>query len=197
MISGRPPTRRAMTGVPQASASIATSPNGSGQEPGHQRRVRLGEQLVALAPARARRGTRPASRPPCEPARRRSRSSRARRRSGRPSPRSGAAGRSCVAISIASTIPFSGATRPTKQSASPRRRSNGASSSVSPLWTMPAHGDVGCVEAWFWLIATRPASAARTSRPPTAGRAGRGRSRRPGSARRARAGGSPTRDGCG
>ncbi len=34
MISGSPPTRRAMTGVPQASASIATSPNGSGQDPG-------------------------------------------------------------------------------------------------------------------------------------------------------------------
>ena len=34
MISGRAPTRRAMTGVPQASASIATSPNGSGHEPG-------------------------------------------------------------------------------------------------------------------------------------------------------------------
>ena len=34
MISASPPTRRAMTGVPQASASIATSPNGSGHDPG-------------------------------------------------------------------------------------------------------------------------------------------------------------------
>ena len=31
---GKPPTRRARTGVPQASASIAVRPNGSGQEPG-------------------------------------------------------------------------------------------------------------------------------------------------------------------
>ncbi len=34
MISVRPPTRRARTGVPQASASIAASPNGSGHDPG-------------------------------------------------------------------------------------------------------------------------------------------------------------------
>ena len=42
------PTRRAMTGVPQASASIATRPNGSGHEPGISDRVGLGEQRVAV-----------------------------------------------------------------------------------------------------------------------------------------------------
>ena len=50
-ISGRPPTRRATTGVPQASDSIATSPNGSGQSPGHERREALGEQPVAVGRA--------------------------------------------------------------------------------------------------------------------------------------------------
>ena len=64
MISARPPTRRAMTGVPQASASIATSPNGSGHEPGISDGVRLGEQRVALGLLDARRGTRRATRRP-------------------------------------------------------------------------------------------------------------------------------------
>ena len=45
-------------------------------------------------------------------------------RSGRPA---------ACAISIASTMPFSGATRPTKQRASERRRSNGASSRREPV----------------------------------------------------------------
>jgi hypothetical protein len=34
MISGNAPAGRAMTGVPHASDSIDTSPNGSGQPPG-------------------------------------------------------------------------------------------------------------------------------------------------------------------
>jgi hypothetical protein len=46
------------------------------------------------------------------------------------------------AISIASTIPFSGVTRPTKTRSSVRGRSGGVVSRVSPLWTM-VHGTSG------------------------------------------------------
>ena len=52
-------------------------------------------------------------------------------------------------------MPFSGATRPTKHSASPRRRSNGESVRVRPLW-ITVQGTSGCVDAWLSLIATRP-----------------------------------------
>ena len=52
--------------------------------------------------------------------------------------------------------PLTGVIRPTKHSASPARRSNGAASSRRPLWTMPAQGTSGWVSAWFRLMATRP-----------------------------------------
>ena len=51
MTSGTEPRRQAMTGVPQAIASIITRPNGSGQSIGKQQRAGVAEELVLVSAA--------------------------------------------------------------------------------------------------------------------------------------------------
>ena len=151
-ISGRAPTRRAMTGVPHASASMAVRPKGSGQAPG---------MSSAYAPARSRSRSGPGISP--------RNSTSARSMAGRNTVSAYACSSALGPIlaathsrrpdrratSMASTTPFSGVIRPTNARSSDRRRSNGAALRSSPLWTTPAQSTSGKTSAWAWLIATR------------------------------------------
>ena len=155
MISARPPTRRAMTGVPQASASIATRPNGSGHDPG----IRTADSARRARPGRrrrARRGTRPSG-----PARFRAGSKTSVwnscslgvgpnfRRDLQRSP-GGLRDLDRVDDALLRRHPANSS----KTRLSERRRSNGPSR-VSPLWTI-VHGTFGWAEACDPLIATTP-----------------------------------------
>ena len=155
-----------------------------GPRAGHQRRVRLGEQQVAVGLLELAE----------ELDRRAGRLERGQEdgvvvvplggQSGRPWRRSGAAGRSAARSRSPRRSPSPA--RPGRRSTARRpgaartasRRASARCGRPRPSRTR------GCDDAWFALIATRPGVGPRERLGrPTAGRAGRGRSTRPGSAR--------------
>ena len=140
---------------------------------GHQRRVRLGERARRGRPAAARRGTRPTTRPPRAPAGRRSRSSRARRASGPPLAAIRSGRPLVAAISIASTIPFSGCHPADEAERHPPGAARTAHPTASGRCGRPAQSSSGWSTAWFSLIATSGGRRRREHR------AAHGRSSRP------------------
>ena len=197
MISGSPPTRRAMTGVPQASASMATSPNGSGHDPGisdaydsAKRMIALG--LLELAEELDRRAGRLERRHEdvveVVPL--------GRRRAGLRRDPQRAAGRLRDLDRIDDALLGRHPADEAERVAAPaleRRIVEGQAvvDDAGPL-------DLGMGRGLVGADRDEPRRRAREARRrPGAGRAGRGTSRRRGSARPGRAGSWPTRGGCG